>query len=101
MGFTLTGIVWYTEIAYYILKEKFEDKAKLPDTYSEWLQSAEGLLRKLRSEGIRAIPINMEPSVFLEWCSTNGLRLDAKARTRYANEGAAKVVDRNLTSRST
>ncbi len=76
------------------LKEKFEDKSKLPDTYGEWLQSAESLLRRLRSEGIRAIPINLEPSVFLEWCSANGLRLDAKARTRYANEGAAKAIEK-------
>jgi len=94
VGVTVTGIVWYTEIAYYLLKDKFDDRAELPDTYGEWLQSAESLLWKLRSEGLIAVPINLEPSVFLKWCRKKGLKLNAQARSRYATEGAERAFEK-------
>ena len=68
------------------LRALLADADELPDTYAEWLASAEGLLTQLRRDGIAAERVPLDPDVFSAWCVTQGLALDAQARSRYASE---------------
>ena len=83
------GVVWYREADWPRLRALLADADELPDTYAEWLASAEGLLTQLRRDGIAAERVPLDPEVFSAWCVKRGLALDAQARSRYASEAVA------------
>ena len=85
-GLRAVGVVWYREADWPRLRALLADADELPDTYAEWLASAEGLLTQLRRDGIAAERVPLDPGVFSAWCVTRGLALDAQARSRYASE---------------
>ena len=88
-GLRAVGVVWYREADWPRLRALLADADKLPDTYAEWLASAEGLLVQLRQDGIAAEKVPLDPDVFSAWCAAQGLALDAQARSRYASEVVA------------
>jgi hypothetical protein len=88
-GLRAVGVVWYREADWPRLRVLLADADKLPDTYAEWLASAEGLLVQLRRDGIAAERVPLDPDVFSAWCAAQGLALDAQARSRYASEVVA------------
>ena len=83
------AVVWYREADWPRLRALLADADKLPDTYAEWLASAEGLLAQLRRDGIAAERVPLDPDVFSAWCVARGLAPDAQARSRYASEVVA------------
>ena len=88
-GLRAVGIVWYRKADWPRLRALLADADKLPDTYAEWLASAEGLLAQLRRDGIAAERVPLDPDVFSAWCVARGLAPDAQARSRYASEAVA------------
>ncbi len=88
-GLRAVGVVWYREADWPRLRALLADVDKLPDTYTDWLASAEGLLAQLRREGVRAEKVPLDPDVFSAWCGARGLAPDAQARSRYASEVVA------------
>ncbi|HZC29647.1 MAG TPA: hypothetical protein VE269_07890 [Gaiellaceae bacterium] len=88
-GLRAVGVVWYREADWPRLRALLADADKLPDTYAEWLASAEGLLAQLRRDGIAAERVPLDPDVFSAWCVARGLAPDAQARSRYASEVVA------------
>ena len=88
-GLRAVGVVWYRKADWPRLRALLADADKLPDTYAEWLASAEGLLAQLRRDGIAAERVPLDPDVFSAWCVARGLAPDAQARSRYASEVVA------------
>ncbi len=88
-GLRAVGVVWYREADWPHLRAQLADADKLPDTYAEWLASAQGLLAQLRRDGIPAERVPLDPAVFSAWCVARGLALDAQARSQYASEVVA------------
>jgi hypothetical protein len=88
-GLRAVGVVWYREADWPRLRALLADADELPDTYAEWLASAEGLLAQLRRDGIAAERVPLDPDVFSAWCVARGLAPDAQARSRYASEVVA------------
>ncbi len=88
-GLRAVGVVWYREADWPRLRVQLADADKLPDTYTEWLASAEGLLAQLRRDRIPAERVPLDPDTFSAWCATRGLAPDAQARSRYASEVVA------------
>ena len=80
------AVVWYREADWPRLRAQFADADKLPDTYPEWLASAEALLAQLRRDRIPAESVPLDPDTFSAWCAARGLTLDAQARSQYASE---------------
>jgi hypothetical protein len=83
------GIVWYRQADWLRLRTLFPDAGKLPDTYAEWLTSAESLMAQLKRDGIAAERVLLDPDSFSAWCTTRDLPLDAQARSQYASEVVA------------
>ncbi len=88
-GLRAVGVVWYREADWPRLRALLADVDKLPDTYTDWLASAEGLLAQLRRDGIAAERVPLDPDVFSAWCVARGLAPDAQARSQYASEVVA------------
>ena len=88
-GLLAVGVVWYREADWPRLRAQLAEADKLPDTYAEWLASAEGLLAQLRRDRIPAERVPLDPDVFSAWCVARGLALDAQARSQYASEVVA------------
>ena len=88
-GLRVVGVVWYQEADWPRLRALFADADKLPDTYAEWLASAEDLLAQLKRAGIDGERVPLDPDVFSAWCVARGLAPDAQARSRYASEVVA------------
>ena len=89
MQVSVVGLGWYAREDYKRLKTMFVDGEQLPDTFEDWLKSAEAIFSKLMGEGHMVVKANIDPDTFLEWCRTRGLELNAKARMDYSNECAA------------
>ena len=83
------AIVWYRAADWPRLRMLLAGTDELPDTYAEWLASAEGLLTQLRRDRIPAERVPLDPDTFSAWCAVRGLAPDAQARSRYIGEVAA------------
>lgn len=88
----MTGIAWYHESDYDSLRNRFEDKNILPETYAEWLLKANELLTNLKINRIEAVKVYLTPDEFLPWCEEKKYKLDSKARAEYANEGVMRGI---------
>jgi hypothetical protein len=88
-GRRTVAIVWYRETDWPRLRTLFADKDELPDTYAEWLATAEALLASLKRSGINGAKVRLDPETFSAWCAAQGLAPDAQARSRYVGEVAA------------
>jgi hypothetical protein len=88
-----TGIAWYRKEDYQRLLELFEDGQKLPATYEQWLQAANGLFERLKSQGVSVQRVYLYPNDFAAWCRSRGLNINADARMKYA---AAFVAGKHL-----
>ena len=90
MKVSATGFAWYRREDYEKILLIFEDANKFPRTYDEWLISAEKGLERLKSQGVFAVKVIIDPDQFPGWCAVNGHNIDAKARIRFANIEAAR-----------
>jgi hypothetical protein len=89
MRVSVVGIAWYKGEDYETLKRLFVDGDNLPETYEEWLNSAERLVNQLRRDGLAFQKVYIDPDTFPAWCAAKGLDLNATARTRFSAESVA------------
>lgn len=87
---TVTGIAWYRPEQWNALKEFCEDWETMDTSYDDWKRHAEKTLRNLRAKGLHVQPVDFDLQEFKMWCSTNGKRPNAEARSEFA---AMKVRD--------
>jgi hypothetical protein len=88
----LLGISWYEAADYAAARAIMTDDV-LPATFAEWLQKASGGERSMQEQGFRTIRAVIDPRTFPGWCARNGFaKIDAKARTAFAAEYAARQV---------
>lgn len=85
----VVGMVWYQRENFAHLRTMFEDGNNLPENYDKWLAAAERGRQSQEAQGHRVICVNIDPDDFSAWCRMHGLKLDAKARVKYANLMAA------------
>jgi len=92
MPINVAGFAWYRPENYLRLLEIFEDAEKLPRTFEDWLAKAEAGCKNFEDRGIWVIRVNIDPDEFLTWCGANNLKIDAKARMKFANIEAYRVA---------
>src|SRR5271155_5272561 len=90
----VVGFTWYRQEHYDRMKAMFDDSAKVPASFDDWLAAAEGLRAQLFCEGFVVKKAYLDPEVFPKWCVAQGRNLDAEARTEYARECAARAIER-------
>lgn len=86
------GISWFREEDYPRILEIMTDAHVLPPTYQVWREKAERQERTAKASGVIVIRAVIEPDEFLAWCAREGLNVDAKARTAFAADFAARQV---------
>jgi hypothetical protein len=84
------GLAWYRRQDYPRILQVMEDADKLFATYDHWQKSAERTERELKRAGHIVVRAVIDPDEFVVWCRMQGLNVDAKARTRWANEAAVR-----------
>jgi hypothetical protein len=84
------GIAWYRREDWGEVRKLFVDRDTLPATYDEWLAEAEEVLENLIEQGYLVERAYIDPRQFAVWCAMRGLDLDARARSRFANDHVAK-----------
>ena len=84
------GIVWYRAEDYDRLKAMFTDGRKLPDTFESWLESAHNVYDMLTRRGFVIVKAYLDPDTFPGWCRARGMKMNAKARSHFGSDYAAK-----------
>lgn len=92
MQVKIIGMAWYNPDNFARLIAMFEDGHKLHRTYPEWLKAAEANYKRLSTDGVRVVKVDIDPDQFPKWCKTKGLNLNAEARIAYASFIAHKTV---------
>jgi hypothetical protein len=92
MQVSAVGMAWYKAENFVRLVAMFEDGDKLHRTYAEWLKAAEANYKRLCSQGVRVVKVDIDPDQFPKWCKTEGLKLNADARNKFASLMAYKVL---------
>ena len=88
MSVSVIGIAWYKREDYETLKRMFTDGDNLPETYGEWLKTAERVVSQLRRDGQAFKKVYIDPDIFPAWCASRSLELDATARSQFSAESA-------------
>ena len=90
MRISIVGITWYKREDYEKLKSLFVDGRILPESYDDWLQSAEEVVNGFRAQGQAFKKVYIDPNTFPVWCASKGLEINANARSRFSAEQAYK-----------
>jgi hypothetical protein len=87
------GIPWYTAESYAACLALFEDAAKLPAVYEDWIARAKAREQAEVAAGHRVIRIVVEPVEFSRWCAEHGYaHINADARGNFAAIRAGEIV---------
>jgi hypothetical protein len=82
----IIAMTWYRRDDWEQLRAIFADAHLLPADHDQWLQRAESQRRMYEEKGVVVEKVHIDPQTFPEWCRKRALKIDAEARTRYANE---------------
>ncbi len=82
----VTVLAWYSKEQWKLLKRRAADAHLLDETYDEWLEEMNRLLRRLKQEGNATVKCFVDIAEVELWCQNENLPLDAKARSRYVAE---------------
>ncbi|WP_299785973.1 hypothetical protein [Ramlibacter sp.] len=87
----MAGLAWFRRESFDEMRSMFEDSQAISPRYEAWLSKAEAAKRQFEMRGIRVVLAYLDPNDFPEWCAARGLKLDARARTNYANWSARQA----------
>jgi hypothetical protein len=85
----IIAMTWYRSEDWDQLLAIFEDAHRLPASHAQWLQRADAQCRQYENSGTVVEKVNIDPKTFSVWCRQRSIKIDAEARTRYANEFVA------------
>lgn len=77
------SFAWFQPEEWQLLKEAVDDPSTLDDTYEEWRKNAESTIGKIRANGHRVKKVSIKISELLDWCESNGVKPDGKARSEF------------------
>lgn len=84
------GIPFFTEGEWHKAKVSMEDGDTFHDTYAEFLNAITQGEKRMRSQGVATIRINIVVDEFTAWCRSANRKVNSHARAEYAALGAAK-----------
>ena len=82
----VTGLAWYRPEQWARLREISEDVENLDDTYEEWRQKAEQVLRDSIPADVTLEKVDIDVEEVLAWCNVLGLPMNAQSRARYVSD---------------
>ena len=85
------GAYWIREEDYPALLNIFDDGAKMPRTWTEWLKMAQEMERGLKAYGHVVMRVRIEPKSYLAWCAAHNVSPGSEGRKKFV---AAAVAER-------
>ena len=82
----VTGVAWYRPEQWARLREISEDVENLDDTYEEWRQKAEQVLRDSVPPDVILEKVDIDVEEVLAWCNVLGLPMNGQSRSRYVSD---------------
>ena len=82
----VTGVAWYRPEQWARLREISEDVENLDDTYEEWRQKAEQVLRDSIPADVTLEKVDIDVEEVLARCNVLGLPMNAQSRARYVSD---------------
>jgi hypothetical protein len=95
-----TGVTWYDEHNWAIVKAAAVDPERFEDTYAEWLEMAEKAMTDIRNAGINAAHFYVIADKLLAWCLVQGKPNDASSRAEFISENLRFASQRKSQMRS-
>jgi hypothetical protein len=86
----IIGIGFYRREQWPLLLETAEDADILEKTYDEWLEVLDSSIEKIRSYGIEPELVEVDVNELLDFCKSQGLQNNARARSGFIAELARK-----------
>lgn len=83
---SVIGVGWYLPQEWTLLKAFAADSDKLDATYEDWLANAEKMLSSLRSEGFRAVRVQVRVGELMAWCEQRKKAMNGEARSAFVLE---------------
>jgi hypothetical protein len=81
-------LAWYSKEQWKLLKRRAVDAHLLDDSYDDWLEQMNRLVRQLNQKGNEFVKFFVDVAELELWCQEENVPLDAKARSRYVVEVA-------------
>jgi hypothetical protein len=81
---TVVAFCWYQPEEWEKLKQTAADAEKLDDTYQDWKQNANDMIRFVRAAGRQVQKINITVEALNAWCQARGRENNSAARSHYA-----------------
>jgi pantothenate kinase-related protein Tda10 len=82
----VTGVAWYRPEQWARLREISDDVEDLDDTYEEWRQKAEQVLRNGIAADMTMEKVDIDVEEVLAWCNVLGLPMNSRSRSRYVSD---------------
>ena len=81
---TPVGVAWYQPDQWQKLLAISVDKEKLEETYEEWMQEAERVIKELRRQGLHIVKVEVNIEELVAWCQKKKIPVNGEARSMYA-----------------
>jgi hypothetical protein len=82
----IIAMTWYRREDWERLCAVLADADRLPASYEQWLARADAQRREYERGGVAVEKVTIDPESFPLWCRERGLKPDAEARARFAND---------------
>jgi hypothetical protein len=89
------GIPWCRQEDYSAFLRICEDADGLPATWQEFVKFSEEAEQSYKGQGYIVERAYIDPETFPDWCRRQGMRVDSKARMRFAGAAVAEKYGRN------
>ena len=80
----LVAFPWYSEAAWTRLRATAEDADGIGQTYAQWVDFANRLMRQLRTQGVRLAKVDVDIEAFEHWRQKHGRPNNGDARGAFA-----------------
>jgi hypothetical protein len=77
------GVAWYQPDQWQKLLAASADRDKLEETYNEWLQEAERVIKELRRQGLHLEKVDVDIEELVSWCRKKKIPVNGEARSMY------------------
>ena len=81
---TPVAVAWYQPDQWQKLLAVSVDKDKLEETYEDWRQEAERVIKELRRQGLHILKVDVNIEELVAWCQKKKIRVNGEARSQFA-----------------
>jgi hypothetical protein len=78
------GVAWYEPDQWQQLLAVSVDRDKLEETYDQWVQDAERVIKELRRQGLHVVKVKVKIDELVAWCQSQKISVNGEARSQYA-----------------